>query len=122
MAEIGIHPDLISKVKWIARERSITPDVVVEEALRDYLRRVEQDKLEHEIQAFREMHSQLRNRYQGQFVAISDGRVVDADVDFEALHRRVRAQFGAEPVLIRRVEETPERELVFRSPRMIRET
>ncbi len=41
-----------------------------------------------------------RQRYQGEFVAVRDGQVVDHDPDQRSLYLRMRARFGHAPVLI----------------------
>jgi len=117
MVQIGIHPDLAKQIVSVAQERSVTTEVVVEEALRSYLRQAEQRQLWNEVEAFRSMFDELRQRYPDQFVAIYSGKLVDHDPDFQSLHRRIRQRFGRNPVLIRRVENSPERTLNFRSPR-----
>ena len=61
-------------------------------------------KLEAEVRAFERMHPRLVEAYLGQFVAVHEGRVVDADGDFEALFLRLQRRLGGVVVLIRRVE------------------
>ena len=75
-------------------------------------------KIHAEAQAFRSMHRELLSRYRGRYVAVHDGRVVDDDMDRRSLYLRVRARYGATPVLIREVTELPEREFHILSPRL----
>ena len=64
------------------------------------------------------MYPQLGERYLGQFVAVHNGQIVDADVDFEALFLRIQERFEDTPVLIRLVSTTPTLELRASSPRL----
>ena len=70
--------------------------------------------------AFLEMHSQLLGQYEGQYVAIYQGQVIDHDHDVEALVRRVEDNLHDEVVLIKQVTEEPDRVLHLRSPRFVR--
>jgi hypothetical protein len=77
-------------------------------------------KLEAEAQAFERMHPQLVKQYLGQFVAVHEGQIADADVDFEALFLRLQERLGDVPVLIRPVGTEPTPELRAPSPRLER--
>ncbi|MBK7216577.1 MAG: hypothetical protein IPH95_05770 [Candidatus Promineofilum sp.] len=72
-----------------------------------------------EIEAYHRLHPELRERYKGQYVAIFQGQLVDHDQDAEVLLERTLARFPDEIVLQRRVEDTPEVILQFRSPRLL---
>ena len=120
MTDIVIPSRLVEQLEWIAETRSQKTEAIVEEALQNYLRQIEREKIQREAEAFREMYEELRNKHFGDYVAIHEGRVVDFDKDFVALHTRIRERYGRRPVLIRRVESTPERDLIFRSPRFER--
>jgi hypothetical protein len=65
-------------------------------------------------------YEQLRAVYLGQYVAIHQGEVIDHDADLRTLHLRVFERLGHTPVLLKQVTNRPERELVFRSPRLER--
>jgi predicted ATP-dependent protease len=47
-----------------------------------------------ERQAFWAMHSQLLSMYEGKYVAVLNGQVVDSDVDERTLVQRVSQKFG----------------------------
>ena len=117
METIVLQPQLMKQVMLVASQESTNPDELVETAVRDYLRALQRRKIEAEAQAFESMHAELVKTHLGQYVAIHRGRLIDQDEDFLALHKRVRQGFGNEAVLIRRVEQNPEQELVFRSPK-----
>lgn len=118
MATITLQPDLAEQVAQMAETAGIGVTDLINEALSEYLQRFSHEKIEAEAQAFERMHETLKEQYLGQFVAVHNGQVVDADADFEAVFLRVQARFGRTPVLIRRVSEEPTTELRFRSPRL----
>jgi len=70
-----------------------------------------------EIEAYHRLHPELRQKYKDQYVAIFQGKLVDHDSDPEALLERVLVRFPDQVVLQRKVEESPEVVLHFRSPR-----
>jgi len=117
---ITLQPELIEQVRWIVESERVTIEDFVNEAVRERLERLEDQKLETEARAFERMHPQLVEQYLGQFVAVHDGQVVDADVDFEALFLRLQKRFGDIPVLIRLVGVKPILELRAPSPRLER--
>jgi hypothetical protein len=55
-------------------------------------------KGEREYQAFLHLLPQLLETHRGQYVAIHDGQVVDADADDIALVQRVHARVGYVPI------------------------
>lgn len=50
--------------------------------------------------------AELARTYRGQYVAIINRQVVDADADFSALAKRVFARFGQRSVLIQKATPT----------------
>lgn len=74
-----------------------------------------------EVAAYHAMHAQLIESHLGQYVAIFQGELVDADSDKEALFERVLTRFPNEVVMQRQVQQEAEPDLIFRSPRFIQE-
>jgi hypothetical protein len=91
---------------------------VLDRAVTHYRLELGHRKIDAEVEAYRRKHPRLRAKYLGYYIAMHNGRVVDHDRDLAALNQRVRKRFGRTPVLMRLVEEVPERVLVFRSPRL----
>ena len=60
-----------------------------------------------EERTFRQKHRQLLQRYEGQFVALHQGRVVGHGPDDEELAREMFAKFGDAPFYIAKVEKEP---------------
>jgi hypothetical protein len=73
----------------------------------------ELSKGEREYQAFLHLLPQLLGRYQGQYVAIHEGQVIDSDNDDIALIQRVHARIGYVPIHVGLVTDQP---LVVRVP------
>lgn len=62
-----------------------------------------------EAQAFYETNRRrLVAEYKGKYIAILDGRVIDADTDFSILAERVFRQEGCKDIFMPRVAEGPE--------------
>ena len=119
-SSIALQPDLVERVRQITRSKGATVQDFVNQAVREHLEQLDDQKLEAKAQAFERMHPQLLRQYLGQFVAVHEGQVVDADVDFEALFLRLQKRLGDVPVLIRPVNAEPTLELRAPSPRLKR--
>jgi hypothetical protein len=74
--------------------------------------------LEREMQAYIAMHPALKKTHFGQHVAIYEGRLIDADPDYDTLTRRIDARYPEQFVWVSTVEEEPIKTFVFRSPRL----
>ncbi|MCB9431032.1 MAG: hypothetical protein H6668_03525 [Ardenticatenaceae bacterium] len=68
------------------------------------------DTMNQEVAAYKGLHPQLIKSHLGQYVAITNGQLVDSDPDPIALLKRVRQNFPNQVVLRRKVEtkDTPE--------------
>lgn len=60
-----------------------------------------------------------RVQYQGQYVAIYQGNVIDADADRIALVKRVRTQYPGAPIPILAAEEEMLPELIVHSQQFV---
>lgn len=69
------------------------------------IRRAQLQKFEREKEVYLHLKPQLLQTHRGQFVAIHEGKVVDADQDNGELVRRVVERYGNEPVYIQLVAE-----------------
>lgn len=108
----------MQRVHEAATTQTIQPEQLIDAAVRAYLRQLDRARIKAEVQTFQAQHADLLGSYFGEYVAMYNGQLVDHDADFEALHTRIRHKYGNQPVLLRRVEQQPTRELVFRSPHM----
>jgi len=77
------------------------------------------DEWEQGQQAFKQMQSKLLKTHKGQFVAVLDNQVIDADSEIGTLARRVYARFGYRPIYMQKVTEQPRAARIF-SPRIVR--
>ncbi len=119
MLTVTINPNLQTKLEQVAHTTGQTIDEIVDEALTQHLEQLAEQQLDTEIKAFKQMHAHLKAQYFGQFVAIHQGQIVDADADLEPLYLRLQARFGdEEPILIRQVGETPEEIYNFHGTRI----
>ena len=74
-----------------------------------------------ERQAFWALHAQLLSMYEGKYVAVLNGQVVDSDVDERVLVQRVYQKFGYQPMYVQWVTAgaLPVRRLM--SPQSVRQ-
>jgi hypothetical protein len=120
MSTITLSPQLMDELKQVATEQAVEAEELLEDAVRAYLRQIEREKIKAEAEAFRRMHPLLVKEHLGQYVAVHNGQLIDYDEDFQALHNRIRQQYGRRPVLLRQVTREPVRVLLMRSPRLER--
>jgi hypothetical protein len=73
-------------------------------------------ELDDDMRWYQAHRAELFERYQGRYVAIADGAVIDDDLDFDRLATRVFARMGTKPIFMPRVLEGEEKAQV-RSPR-----
>jgi plasmid stability protein len=111
----GLPEPLVRRAKVAAARRGVTLKAIVADALQKVVEEepVEEaaDELEDDMRWYEVNKKRLLRRYEGQYVAIKGGKVVDADADFHALASRVFARMGRGSVLM---------PLVMREERVVR--
>ena len=116
--KLSLRPDLQMELGYVAQETDIDTSTLLEQAVRDYLDRLAEKKIIAESKAFQLLHTELLLRYQGEYVAVHNGEVVDHDTDLCVLNRRIRTRYGRTAVLLQRVTEQPKVEWLIRSPKL----
>ena len=120
MDAILVKPKLQPTLERLAEQEARDVNELVNEIIEQYLEDQHSYLLDLEIEAYHQMHPELKEKFLGEWVAIHNRELVDHDAEAADLHRRIRARFGRETVLIRQVEKTPERVIWLRSPRIER--
>ena len=115
---LSLQPDLQMELVQVAEVVDVDVPMLLDQAVRDYLDRLAEQKIIAESKAFQTMHAKLLQRYRGKYIAVHNGKVVDHDVNLCALNRRIRARYGRIAVLLQQVTEYPEVELIVRSPKL----
>ena len=107
----------------VIRKEADARGVPLEDFLRSAIRRkrtiADCEALAREQAWWRDVPTEVRSHYAGEFVAIHMQQVVDHDRDDAVLYRRVRERFGATPVLL--IPAEGPQDIVIRSPRLSRE-
>jgi hypothetical protein len=103
----NVPTNLIREAKATAARRGVTLTTVVSEALARSLSVDSQTlrpsgDLDSDMAWYRKNRAKLLRRYEGEYVAIIDGRVVDHASEFHDVATRVVARFGDEVVRVRR--------------------
>jgi hypothetical protein len=120
MTDLHLDAHLMEQLEQLAAGQAMDVNQFLAEAVRSYLRQVEQEAMQANVTAFLARRPELLKTYPNEYIAFYQGELVDHDIDFLTLHRRVRRQFGRQPVLLRQVNSVSERILTFRSPRFTR--
>jgi predicted DNA-binding protein len=113
---IVLRPDLREALENTAEQEARTLSDLVNEAVDEYVFRLQQKKIDREVKAYERLHPDLRERFLGQWVAIHEGQLVDHDSDQRALYHRLRERFGRTSVLMKQVRESPIDEIWWRTP------
>lgn len=113
---VVLRPDLRQPLALRAEQEARSIDDLANEAIDDYLRTRQQEKLDREITAYTKMHPELWRTLPGHWVAFHNGELVDTDTDQAALYGRIREKYGRTAVLIRQVRQEANEELWIRTP------
>lgn len=108
MTVIELPARLIDPLRILAAKQRSSVEAIVEDLVDEYLRQHRHRRLLEEMARYQEQHPKLVGQYQGQFVGMLDGRVLDSDPDGGKLYARLRQQYGDLPILIVEVTEQPE--------------
>ena len=73
-----------------------------------------------EQQAYEQQREELLSKFEGQYIAMHGGIVVDRDADMTSLVQRINSRFSRDDVVhIRQVTREPDRDLRVFSPRFV---
>lgn len=111
------EPTLVEAVQRITEQEGLDTTAFVAEAVRRHLATYRQKRLMAETEAWYRLPVEARNQYQGKFVAVYQGQVVDSDPDRLTLYQRVRQRFGRQTILITEGGAQPIPVYRVRSPR-----
>ena len=121
MMTVTLNDQIERQLTKIARDQTATPDELVEKAIRTYLQAEASQILDRETVAFRKLHTQLLDKYTGEYVAIHQGQVIDHDPKLLAIYLRIDEKYPDEIILIKQVQSEIERVFTVRSPRVVHE-
>ena len=115
METIRLRPELLEPLENEAKQRAKSVNDLVNEVVEQYLGAQGLSQLKQEIQVYEAMHSELKQKYYGEWVAFYKRQLADHDEDRAALYQRVRARYGEAIVLIRQVGEQPNEDIMMRT-------
>lgn len=108
MSGIDVSTELIKPLEQLAAERGESVNAIVEQLIVSFLRDQRHLYLHDEMERFRRHHEIIRQQYEGQFVGLRDGQVLDHDADGHQLYIRLRQKYGDLPILIVQVTDQPD--------------
>jgi hypothetical protein len=118
LAQLPIDAQLAESIRQVAIEQGKPLEDVVNHLAQNYLREVRHTQLIAEMDRFRVKHGELLTKFNGEYVGMRSGEVIDHDVDGGALYKRLRHKYGGQPILIVQVTESPEQEFTVRNPKL----
>ena len=117
MTTLQVSDELAQEIRGEAEIRGLP----VEDFLRTVLRRertlADRHKIEQEQAWWLSLPLSERAKFEGQFVAVHNRKLIDHDQDEKALYQRIRAQYGKTAVLI--IPADGPREIRILSPRLV---
>jgi hypothetical protein len=99
------EPKLIAEIIELAEQEGQSATDLVIEAVQRYIALHRQKRIQAETEAWYRLPVTQRQRYAGQYVAVTGGEVVDSDPERLVLYYRIKEQYGREPVLIMEGDE-----------------
>lgn len=121
MNPIQLRPELAAEVSAVAEADGQSIEALVEAVLAQHVREWREAQLDREEAAYAAQKATLLPRYEGRFIAMYQGQVIDDDAALVALHDRVLARLGRAVVLLKKVRRGPEPVRRLGSPRKERE-
>lgn len=103
MTTISIKENTAIALQQIAQQTGSSLDTLTEMAIQQYLRREADRKIHEEEKVYRLQHEELLTNYNGRFIAMHNGQVIDNDEDELTLLLRVRKQYPHTGILIKKV-------------------
>ncbi len=112
MPTIAVETELFDRIEQAAKEYKANVNEMLDKAIRQYLWDLDRRKISEESKIYQQQHTELKEQYLGQYIAMHEGQIVDFDPNFPTLRQRVRQQFGHTPVMITLVDETAEKYMI----------
>ena len=116
------EPSLVEEVQRITEQEGLDTATFIAEAVRRHLATYRQKRIVAETEAWHRLPTAERKHYEGRYVAVYQGQVVDSDPDRLQLYFRVRKRFGRQTILITQGGDHPISVYRARSPRRGRGT
>jgi len=108
---------LVEEVRRLTEQEGLDSEDFLAEAVRRHLATFRQKRLIAETEGWYRLSPVERQRYEGVYVAVYQGQVVDSDADRLALYYRVREKYGRQTILITPGGDQPLPFYRVRSPR-----
>ncbi len=102
--------------RWVTERYYLAQEKALTKAFPSVHVNPQRAKMKEEQAAFQAMKPDLLRRYEGQYVAIHNGELVDYDSDQTTLALRINDQYPNTAVLIKKVSPEPDKILHMRSP------
>ena len=118
LTQVPIDAKLAKSLQQVATERGKPLEAVMNDLAQNYLREERHTQLMAEMDRFRAKHAELLSQFEGEYIGLRNGEILDHDTDGGRLHKRLRQTYGSLPVLIVQVTESPEQDFTIRNPKL----
>ena len=117
-ATLTLPQKTIDSLEQVAAQRGITSSELADNAIRQYLRREAEKKIAQEETAYQDQHEQIFSQFEGRYVALHNGEVIDHDQNELDLYLRIRHAYPSLGILIKHVTNQIDEIWQTRSPRI----
>jgi hypothetical protein len=118
MVALQISQKLAGTIEQEAQERGLSVGAYLQIAVKRERALFARMKIEQEQEWWMNLSLKQRAKYDGEFIAVHNKKVVDHDKDQKALYKRVRGKLGNIPVLLMPAEGP--KEIRIYSPKLAR--
>lgn len=118
MNAVALDEKTVQELQMVAERKGTTVQAITEEAIHHFLLEQKRERIKKETAAFRKRHSELLTQYEGLYVAVYQGEVVDSDSEQLPLYQRVAQKYPGETFLLKKVTASPDEIYMTRSPRI----
>jgi predicted transcriptional regulator len=115
---VQLDKEIAENLEWAAKQMGMTAADLTEKAIQQYLRLEAERKIAREMEVYESQHERLLPQYEGQYVAMHNGQIIDQDQDELPLYLRIREKHPLIGILIKQVTAESEHVLHVRSPRI----
>ena len=104
---VDLHERIADQLKIEAERQTTSVNSLVNTWLEEHLWHIKREQIQAEAQRFQAQHSELLQKYVGDYIAMQNGVVLDYDESLPRLHNRIREQYGEATILMTQVTSEP---------------
>ncbi len=115
-ATVTLTKETVRNLQQTANSLGTSSSDLAEKAIRQYLRREAAKKVRKEEEFYRQQHEELLKTYNGKYITLHHGQVIDYADDELTLYLRIRQKYPTLGILIKKVTSQVDEVWQMRSP------